>query len=104
MLPNNCNPSLDTMLRLVLFILAVLDVRARATLIDAHELSKDLQRAVRYDEVVIVLKGVRQRMQGTPSPDPLILINFPDIDNQFKVHLLEETGAVKLTLVHEDGR
>jgi hypothetical protein len=43
-------------------------------------------------------------MIGIPSPDPLLLINFPDLDNQFKVHLLEDTGTIKLTLVHPDGK
>ena len=86
---------------LILVLLGVLHVEA--SLVDSHSLSKDLQRAIRHDEVVIVIEGVRRRMVGIPSPDPLILVNFPDLDNQFKVHLLEETGVIKLTLVHQDG-
>ena len=50
----------------------------------------------------MVVEGVRQRMTGTPSPDPLLLINFPDIDTQFKVHLLEDTNTLKLTLAQND--
>ena len=87
---------------LLLLLLSVLEIQG--TLIESHALSKDLQRAIRHDEVVLVIEGVRRRMAGTPSPDPLLLINFPDLDNQFKVHLLEDSGTIKLTLVHEDGR
>ena len=74
------------------------------TLTESHFLSKELQRAVRQDEVVFVIEGVRRRMIGIPSPDPLVLVNFPDLDNQFKVHLLEDSGTIKLTLVHSDGK
>ena len=55
------------------------------TLVESHYLSKQLQRALRHDDVVIVLEGVRRRLIGIPDPDPLILINYPDLDNQFKV-------------------
>jgi len=74
-----------------------------ATLMESHHLSKELQRAVRHNELVITLVGVRRRMAGLPDPDPLILVNFPDLDSQLKVHLLEDTATIKLTLVHPDG-
>jgi hypothetical protein len=41
-------------------------------------------QAVRHKELVVVVEGVRRRLASTPSPDPLLLINFPDLDNQFK--------------------
>ena len=55
------------------------------TLVESHYLSKQLQRALRHDDVVIVMEGVRRRLIGIPDPDPLLLINYPDLDNQFKV-------------------
>jgi hypothetical protein len=75
---------------------------AAASLIESRQQSKALQRAVRHHQVVVVVEGVRERMTGTPSPEPLMLINFPDIDTQFKVHLLEETNTIKLTLAQND--
>ena len=87
-----------------ILLLAVLVVEINGSLVESHAFSKDLQRAVRHNDFVIVIEGVRRRMIGIPSPDPLLLINFPDLDNQFKVHLLEDTGTIKLTLVHPDGK
>ncbi|XP_023326151.1 uncharacterized protein LOC111699660 [Eurytemora carolleeae] len=86
-----------------ILLLSVLVVEINGSLVESHAFSKDLQRAVRHNDFVIVIEGVRRRMIGIPSPDPLLLINFPDLDNQFKVHLLEDTGTIKLTLVHPDG-
>jgi len=43
-----------------------------------------LVQAVRHKELVVVVEGVRRRLTSTPSPDPILLINFPDLDNQFK--------------------
>ena len=57
------------------------------TLVESHYLSKQLQRALRHDDVVIVMEGVRRRLIGIPDPDPLLLINYPDLDNQFKVNM-----------------
>ena len=89
---------LDALL-LLLFAIATI---ASASLIESRAQSKQLQRAVRHRQVVIVVEGVRERMTGTPSPDPLLLINFPDIDTQFKVHLLEDSNTLKLTLAQND--
>jgi hypothetical protein len=41
-------------------------------------------QAVRHKELVMVVEGVRRRLASAPSPDPILLINFPDLDNQFK--------------------
>merc|ERR1719367_2425831 len=43
-----------------------------------------------------------ERIIGQPSPDPLILINFPDINTQFKVHVLEDNRKIKITLARDD--
>lgn len=83
-------------------LLLLLLSSATASLIESRQQSKNLQRAVRHKEVALVVEGVRQRMTGTPSPDPLLLVNFPDIDTQFKVHLLEDTNTLKLTLAQND--
>ena len=88
---------LDALL-LLLFAITI----ASASLIESRAQSKQLQRAVRHRQVVVVVEGVRERMTGTPSPDPLLLINFPDIDTQFKVHLLEDSNTLKLTLAQND--
>merc|ERR1719336_1669126 len=45
-----------------------------------------------------------ERIIGQPSPDPLILINFPDINTQFKVHVLEDSRKIKITLARVAGR
>ena len=89
---------LDALL-LLLFAIATI---ASASLIESRAQSKQLQRAVRHRQVTVVVEGVRERMTGTPSPDPLLLINFPDIDTQFKVHLLEDSNTLKLTLAQND--
>jgi len=88
---------LDALL-LLLFAITI----SSASLIESRAQSKQLQRAVRHRQVVVVVEGVRERMTGTPSPDPLLLINFPDIDTQFKVHLLEDSNTLKLTLAQND--
>ena len=71
----------------VTLAVALLVDSAAGTLVESHYLSKQLQRALRHDDVVIVLEGVRRRLIGIPDPDPLLLINYPDLDNQFKVNI-----------------
>ena len=66
--------------------------------------SRELQRAIGHDNVVLVINGIMERIIGQPSPDPLILINFPDINTQFKVHLLEDSRKIKITLARDDGK
>lgn len=94
------------MRRLLVLALALILVNldtVQGTLVESHYLSKQVQRALRHDDVVIVLEGVRRRLNGIPDPDPLLLINYPDLDNQFKVHLIEDSRTIKLTLVHSEG-
>ena len=86
---------------LLLLLLAIATI-VSGSLIESRAQSKQLQRAIRHRQVVVVVEGVRERMTGAPSPDPLVLINFPDIDSQFKVHLLEDSNTLKLTLAQND--
>ena len=51
--------------------------------------NRNLQRAIHHEKIFLVLEGVRERALNTISPDALLLINFPDIDKQFKVRLTE---------------
>merc|ERR1711936_1438666 len=95
--PAMAGAGLDALL-LLLFAITI----SSASLIESRAQSKQLQRAVRHRQVTVVVEGVRERMTGTPSPDPLLLINFPDIDTQFKVHLLEDSNTLKLTLAQND--
>ena len=76
---------------------------ASAKLTENRKESKQLQKALSRDQVVIVIDGILDRILGEPSPDPLALINFPDIDTQFKVHVLEDSRKIKLTLAQQDG-
>ena len=66
--------------------------------------SRELQRALGHDNVVLVINGIMERIIGQPSPDPLVLINFPDINTQFKVHVLEDSRKIKITLARDDGK
>lgn len=74
-----------------------------AKLTENKKESKQLQKALGRDHVVIVIDGILERILGEPSPDPLALINFPDIDTQFKVHVVEDNQKVKLTLAQQNG-
>ena len=47
--------------------------------------NRNLQRSIRHDRVVLVLEGVRERALNTVQPDPILLINFPEIDHRFEV-------------------
>ena len=74
-----------------------------ARLTENKKESKQLQKALGRDHVVIVIDGILERVLGEPSHDPLALINFPDIDTQFKVHVIEDNRKIKLTLAQENG-
>ena len=87
---------------LVSYILLLKTVTAK--LVESRAQTKELQRALNHDNVVIVLDGVLERLRGSPSPDPLVLINFHDLDTQFKVHILEDTNTIKFTLASKDGK
>ena len=48
--------------------------------------NRNLQRVIRHDTIVLVLQGVRERALNSVEPDPILLINFPEVDHQFKVN------------------
>jgi hypothetical protein len=57
-------------------------------------------QAVRHKELVMVVEGVRRRLASAPSPDPILLINFPDLDNQFKAGwLVDAESSLGFSLV-----
>jgi len=77
---------------------------SQASISESRQLSKELGRAVRHDRLVIGIEGMVGRLiREGPTPDPLLLINFPDLDIQFKMHLLEDTDKIKITLAMPDG-
>ena len=47
--------------------------------------NRHLQRVINHNRVSIVLEGVRSRALNSVKPDPILLINFPEVDHQFKV-------------------
>ena len=83
--------------------LLCLAAAASAKLTETRSQTKRLQRALGHDRLVLVVDGVLERLRAGPSPDPVLLINFPDLNTQFKIHLLEETNSIKLTLARDDG-
>ena len=83
--------------------LLCLAATASAKLTETRSQTKRLQRALGHDRLVLVVDGVLERLRAGPSPDPVLLINFPDLNTQFKIHLLEETNSIKLTLARDDG-
>ena len=75
-----------------------------ARLTETRRETRELQKALSHKSLVVVIDGVLERIIGEPSPDPLLLINFPDINSQFKVHVLEDSRKIKFTLAREDGK
>lgn len=60
-------------------------VMVEATLIQSRSQNRNLQKVIRHDTIVLVLQGVRERTINSVQPDPILLVNFPEIDSQFKV-------------------
>ena len=77
---------------------------SQARLTETRRETRELQKALGHKSLVVVIDGVLERIIGDPSPDPLLLINFPDINTQFKVHVLEDSRKIKFTLAREDGK
>jgi len=76
---------------------------ANGTLTQSRLQNRHLQRVMNHHRITIVLEGVRARALNSIKPDPILLINFPEIDYQFKIHLLEESSTLKISLDHQDG-
>ena len=55
------------------------------TLTQTRSQNRELQRAVTHNHLTLVLEGVRERTLNTIQPDPILLIDFPEIHHQFKV-------------------
>ena len=89
------------------------------SLTQSRSQNRQFQRAVKNDKIIFLLEGVRERALNSVKPDPILLINFPEIDQQFKVttgqkivvvtlptnysrhfqiHLIEDTNAVKFAI------
>merc|ERR1712045_12857 len=73
---------------------------SQARLTETRRETRELQKALNHKSLVVVIDGVLERIIGDPSPDPLLLINFPDINSQFKVHVLEDSRKIS-SLWHE---
>ena len=68
-----------------------------STLKHSRSQNRHLQRAIKHENIVFVLEGVRHRGQEEQTEgneqhefvvdemEPILLVNFPDIDHQFKV-------------------
>jgi hypothetical protein len=60
---------------------------ASASLTQSRLQNRHLQRVINHNRITIVLEGVRARALNTVKPDPILLINFPEINHQFKVNI-----------------
>ena len=58
---------------------------ALGSLTQTRSQNRELQRAVSHKHLTLVLEGVRERTLTTVQPDPILLIDFPEIHYQFKV-------------------
>ena len=56
--------------------------------------NRHLQRVMNHHRITIVLEGVRARALNSIKPDPILLINFPEIDHQFKVSFQDSLKIV----------
>ena len=71
---------------LVLLILAVASY-STGSLTQSRSQNRQFQRAVKTDKLILVMEGIRARAINSVKPDPILLINFPEIDHQFKVSI-----------------
>ena len=96
--------TMSSWLAAVCALLAASATLTAAKMTENREQSRELQRGLGQDHVTIVVDGILERLLGEPSPDPLVLINFPDLNTQFKVHVLEDSRTIKITLAMDDGK
>jgi hypothetical protein len=68
----------------LLSLLALSTLAVDGKLAHSKAMNRKLQKVIRHKRVTLVLDGVRQRLTNA-QPDALVLINFPEIDHQFKV-------------------
>lgn len=55
------------------------------SMIESKMQNRHLQKVMDHNRVTIILEGVRTRAQNFVKPDPLVLINYSEINHQFKV-------------------
>ena len=70
---------------------------ANGTLTQSRLQNRHLQRVMNHHRITIVLEGVRARALNSIKPDPILLINFPEIDYQFKVRDLVTYLVLKVS-------
>ena len=68
-----------------LLVLVALWAGALGSLTQTRSQNRELQRAVSHKHLTLILEGVRERTLTTVQPDPILLIDFPEINYQFKV-------------------
>ena len=68
---------------------ALIITAVNASLTQSRLQNRHLQRVMNHHRITIVLEGVRARALNSIKPDPILLINFPEIDHQFKVSVLK---------------
>ena len=64
--------------------LAFMVGQVQSELIQSRLQNRHLQRVMNHQRITIVIEGVRTRAR-LHKPDPLLLIDFPEINHQFKV-------------------
>ena len=72
--------------RYVALILLMATSFSTGSLTQSRSQNREFQRAVKNDKIIFALEGVRARALNSVKPDPILLINFPEIDEQFKVN------------------
>ena len=77
---------------IITFINLILPVNG--TLTQSRLQNRHLQRFMNHNRITIVLEGVRARALNSVKPDPILQINFPEINHHFKVSLF--TKHVKM--------
>ena len=78
---------------LLAFFILGFGITSRASLTQSRLQNRDLQRVINHKRINIVLEGVRARALNTIKPDPILLVNFLEIDHQFKVSITVWYGS-----------
>ena len=65
--------------------MAIFEGHCEGHLIQSRLQNRHLQRVMNHHRITIVIEGVRARALNSVKPDPILLINYPEINHQFKV-------------------
>ena len=68
-------------------LIITLSYPINGTLTQSRLQNRHLQRFMNHNRITIVLEGVRARALNSIKPDPIIQINFPEINHEFKVRI-----------------